>query len=1041
MFKSILTKVVGDPNEKELNRLWPLVEEINVLEPEFEKLSDGELRALTAQFKAQIAEATADLKSRLQDGQRELAEETDFYHGERIRIEVEKIEDEVRKVEEELLEEFLPRAFAAVREASKRTTGMRHFDVQLLGGIVLHQGKVAEMKTGEGKTLVATLPIYLNALTGRGAHLVTVNDYLAKRDTQWMGPIYHLLGLSVGVIQSAAANPDLGSFLFDPDYPATDDRFQYLRLVRRREAYAADVTYGTNNEFGFDYLRDNMVLDLSQCVQRELHYAIVDEVDNILIDEARTPLIISGQAEESAEYYETFARLMPRLRREADYVVDEKARVVTLTEEGIANIENWLGIDNLYSPENFGLTPYMDNALRAHVLFKRDRDYIVQDHQVIIVDEFTGRLMHGRRYSEGLHQAIEAKEGVRVQRESLTLATITFQNYFRMYRKLAGMTGTAATEAEEFHKIYNLDVMVIPTNEPMIRIDSPDVVYKSEIAKFRAVVQEIEELYKQGQPVLVGTISIERSEILSEMLRRRGISHEVLNAKRHEKEAIIIAQAGRPGGVTIATNMAGRGVDILLGGNPEGLAREELRRKGMDLTTVSAEEWGQALARATELCQRDKEKVLTLGGLHILGTERHEARRIDNQLRGRSGRQGDPGSSRFYLSLEDDLMRRFGGYAVANLMERLGVEEDIPIEHNLVSKSIENAQVKVEGHNFDIRKHVLEYDDVVNKQREIIYEQRRQTLSEPTLKPIIMRMVDEEFSGLVSLYTTGNYRDEWDLAGLYMAMKAILPLSASQSATIADWEQKRPEEIGAQLLEQAEQTYDSLEASLGRETFRQAQRTRLRLDELAGADTGGLYRLLYQNLDHHLESQVWEEIKARPLSALDRDTSQRVQEAFGQILAMQHDRQVMLQVIDNLWVRHLTDLANLREGIGLRAYGQQDPLVAYKKEAHEMYQDLLATIQHDIVNRIFRPVEIRIQRPRPVREMRTNLAGGETRRPVKAVDEKVGRNDPCPCGSGRKYKHCHGRADRAVAQKMTPQPVGATRARQQKRRKKKRRKR
>ncbi|TEU14495.1 MAG: preprotein translocase subunit SecA [Anaerolineales bacterium] len=1047
MFKSILTKVVGDPNEKELNRLWPIVEEINTLEPEFEKLSNEELRALTAQFKAQIAEATVELKSRLQEKQRELAEETDFYHRERIRVEVEKIEAEVRKAEEELLEGFLPRAFAAVREASKRTTGMRHFDVQLLGGIVLHQGKVAEMKTGEGKTLVATLPIYLNALTGRGAHLVTVNDYLAKRDTQWMGPIYHLLGLSVGVIQSAAANPDLGSFLFAPDYLATDDRFQYLRPIRRREAYAADVTYGTNNEFGFDYLRDNMVRDLSQCVERELHYAIVDEVDNILIDEARTPLIISGQAEESAEYYETFARLVPRLHRgseedgSGDYVVDEKARVATLTEEGIANIEKWLGIDNLYSPENFGLTPYLDNALRAYVLFKRDRDYIVRDHQVIIVDEFTGRLMHGRRYSEGLHQAIEAKEGVRVQRESLTLATITFQNYFRMYRKLAGMTGTAATEAEEFHKIYNLDVMVIPTNKPLIRTGHPDVVYKSEAAKFRAVGQEMEELHKQGRPVLVGTISIERSEMLSEMLRRRGISHQVLNAKRHEKEATIIAQAGRPGAVTIATNMAGRGVDILLGGNPEGLARDELRRKGVDLTTVSAEEWGQALTEATELCQRDKEKVLALGGLHILGTERHEARRIDNQLRGRSGRQGDPGSSRFYLSLEDDLMRRFGGYAVANLMERLGVEDDIPIEHNLVSKSIENAQIKVEGHNFDIRKHVLEYDDVVNKQREVIYEQRRQILSELALKPIIMRMVGEEFSGLVSLFTSGNYRDEWDLTGLYMAVKAILPLPASQSATIAAWEQKRPEEIEAQLLEQSEQSYNGLEASLGRESFRQAQRTGLRLAELAEADPRGLYNLLYQNLEHHLDSQVWEEIKAKPLSVLDRDTSQRVQEAFGQVLALQHDRQVMLQVIDSLWVRHLTDLDNLREGIGLRAYGQQDPLVAYKKEAHEMYQDLLVTIQHDIVNRIFRPVEIRIQRPRPVREMRTNLGGGETRRPVKAVDKKVGRNDPCPCGSGKKYKHCHGRADRVSAQKMTPQPAGATGDRQQKRRKKKRRKR
>jgi preprotein translocase subunit SecA len=764
-------------------------------------------------------------------------------------------------------------------------------------------------------------------------------------------------------------------------------------------------------------------------------------VDNILIDEARTPLIISGQAEESAEYYETFARLVPRLRREADYVVDEKARVVTLTEGGIANIENWLGIDNLYSPENFGLTPYLDNALRAHVLFKRDRDYIVQDHQVIIVDEFTGRLMHGRRYSEGLHQAIEAKESVRVQRESLTLATITFQNYFRMYRKLAGMTGTAATEAEEFHKIYDLDVMVIPTNEPMIRADYPDVVYKNEAAKFRAVVQEIEELHKQGRPVLVGTISIERSEMLSEMLRRRGIPYQVLNAKRHEKEATIIAQAGRPGTVTIATNMAGRGVDILLGGNPEGLARDELRGRGVDLTAVSAEEWGQALAGATELCQRGKEKVLALGGLHILGTERHEARRIDNQLRGRAGRQGDPGSSRFYLSLQDDLMRRFGGFAVANLMERLGVEDDIPIEHSMVSKSIENAQIKVEGHNFDIRKHVLEYDDVVNRQRGIIYEQRQQILSEPTLKPIIMRMVGEEFGELVPLYISGNYREEWDLVGLYMAVKAVSPLPASQSTAIADWEQKRPEEMEAQLQEWAEQAYDGLEASLGRETFRQAQQTGLRLAELAEADTGGLFGLLYQNLERQLDGQVWEGVKAKPLSALSKDTSQRVQEAFGQVLALQHDRQVMLSVIDNLWVRHLTDLDNLREGIGLRAYGQQDPLVAYKKEAHEMYQDLLATIQHDIVHRIFRPVGIKIQRPRPVREMRTNLEGGGAPRPVRTVDKKVGRNDPCPCGSGKKYKHCHGRADHAFTQEMTSEPVGAAKAGQRKRPKRRKRRR
>jgi len=539
--------------------------------------------------------------------------------------------------------------------------------------------------------------------------------------------------------------------------------------------------------------------------------------------------------------------------------------------------------------------------------------------------------------------------------------------------------------------------------------------------------------------VLVGTISIERSEMLSEMLRRRGIPHQVLNAKHHEKEATIIAQAGRPGAVTIATNMAGRGVDILLGGNPEGLAREELRRKGVDLTTVSAEEWGQALAKAAELCQRDREKVLALGGLHILGTERHEARRIDNQLRGRAGRQGDPGSSRFYLSLEDDLMRRFGGQAVASLMERLGIEDNVPIEHNLISKSIENAQIKVEGYNFDIRKHVLEYDDVVNKKREIIYQQRRQILSAPTLKPIIMRMVGEELGGLVSLYTSGHDHDEWDLAGLYMAVKAILPLPAPQSAMVAEWQQKRPEEIEAQLLELAERAYNNMEASLGRQFFRQAQQSGLRLAELAQADTVGLYRLLYQNLERHLDPQIWAEIQVKPLAALDGDVSQKVQEAFAQVLALQHDRQIMLGVIDNLWVRHLTDLDNLREGIGLRAYGQQDPLVAYKKEAHEMYQDLLTAIQHDIVQRIFWPVEVRIQRPRPMREMRADQSRKATRQPVKAVD-KVGRNDPCPCGSGKKYKYCHGRTA-APVQAVSPQPVYAAQARQQKRRQKKRRKR
>jgi len=957
MFKSLLSKVIGDPNERELNRLRPLVEQINALEPEFEALTNEELRAKTEEF-----------IDRLRAG--------------------------------ESLDDLLVEAFAAVREASKRTTGMRHFDVQLMGGIVLHEGKVAEMKTGEGKTLVATLPLYLNALEGKGCHLVTVNDYLAKRDTQWMGPIYHLLGLSVGVIQHESA------FLFDPDYKSDDERYQYLRPVSRREAYEADITYGTNHEFGFDYLRDNMVLDLSQQVQRGFHYAIVDEVDYILIDEARTPLIISGPAEEPDPNYRRMAQLIPRLRRDVDYVIDEEARVVTLTEEGIEKLERWLGVDNLYSPENFALTPYIDNALRAHTLFHRDRDYIVKDGQVIIVDEFTGRLMYGRRYSEGLHQAIEAKEGVEVQRENLTLATITIQNYFRMYEKLAGMTGTAATEAEELHKIYGLDVVVLPTNVEYRalkgelvtlrerrdgvelityrnpdnnelyykRIDYPDVVYKTEGAKFRAVVREIEELHRQGRPVLVGTIFIEKSEMLSEMLRRKGIPHQVLNAKYHEKEAAIIAQAGRPGAVTIATNMAGRGVDILLGGNPEGLAREDLRRQGVDLTTVSKEQWAEALAKAKEICERDRKKVLELGGLHVIGTERHEARRIDNQLRGRAGRQGDPGSSRFYVSLEDDLMRRFGGERVKGFMEWARMDEDVPIQHDLITKSIENAQIRVEGYNFDIRKHLLEYDDVVNKQREIIYEQRRRVLSEENLKPIIMNMIREEIVGLISSHTVGDPED-WDLEGLYSSLRTIMPLPPTM--TVSRWKQLTPEEIEVQLLDLAERLYEEKERQLGSEDMRQLERL------------------------------------------------------------------VMLRAVDSLWIRHLTGLDDLREGIGLRAYGQQDPLVAFKKEAHEMYMDLVAAIQRTIVSDIYRVSLVREPQPRPMREIRSSIstglgAGVEAKRapqPVRATGAKVGRNDPCPCGSGKKYKHCCMRKDLAQAQSKASS--SSTRKRRRRRRRKK----
>ena len=840
---NIFGKLLGDSNERELNKLRPAVQRINDLEPEFEKLTDEELRGKTDEF-----------RGRLEAGH--------------------------------TLDDLLPEAFAAVREAAKRTLGQRHFDVQLLGGIVLHQGKIAEMKTGEGKTLVATAPAYLNALAGRGVHVVTVNDYLARRDSSWMGQIYEKLGLTVGVIQHSMEPPE------------------------RRDAYNCDITYGTNNEFGFDYLRDNMVWDISEKVQRDLHYAIVDEVDNILIDEARTPLIISGQAEESTDKYTLFARLVPRLRKEEDYTIDEKLRSITLTEEGIAKMERWLGLQNLYDPSHYDLTRYMEQAMKAEFLFKLDRDYVVKDGEVIIVDEFTGRLMFGRRYSEGLHQAIEAKEGVKIQRESKTLATITFQNYFRLYEKLAGMTGTAATEAEEFHKIYKLDVIVIPTHRPMIRKDMPDLIYKSESAKYKAVVKEIEDLYKAKRPVLVGTTSIEKSEMLSDLLMRRGIPHQVLNAKQHEKEAGIIAQAGKPGTVTIATNMAGRGVDIILGGNPGA--------------------------------PEDAALVKDLGGLHILGTERHEARRIDNQLRGRAGRQGDPGSSRFYLSLEDDLMRRFGGSNIAGIMERLGLEEDIPLEHGLVSKSIENAQTKVESHNFDIRKHVVDYDDVMNKQREVIYGERTKVLSTENLRPIIMEMVEKQITALVDGHLVGDHSDDWDIESLLNGVKAMLPVPSDLTADkIA---QLSRDEVKSGLLDLAEQVYDQREHELTEDVTRKAER--------------------------------W----------------------------------LMLTVIDNLWVQHLTSIDDMREGIGLRAYGQRDPLVEYKSEAFNMFQNLLDAIQQDVAYRIFHILtQIRVvEAPKPVQNVTTNREEDSALQPVKAK-AKVGRNDPCPCGSGKKYKKCHGR--------------------------------
>ncbi|MBM3187731.1 MAG: preprotein translocase subunit SecA [Chloroflexi bacterium] len=936
MLKNLFKAVFGDPNQREVQRFEPIVKAVAALEPEMQALSDEELRAQTEAFRSRVREASAAEREQVSALQEERDREQDEEERRALAREIERLKQEMDRKEAAVLEEILPRAFAAVREASVRTIGLRHFDEQIIGGIVLHRNRIAEMKTGEGKTLVATLPLYLNALTGRGAHLVTPNDYLSKVGVQWMGPIYHLLGLKVGVIQSMGQDPAMSSFLFDPDYISADDRYMHLRPCSRREAYAADITYGTNNEFGFDYLRDNMVLDLRDCVQRELYYAIVDEVDNILIDEARTPLIISGQAEESTEYYVRFARIVKQLRREQHYTVDEKERQVTITEEGINRVEQALGIDNLYDPEHFELTPYLENALKAEVLFHRDRDYIVRDGEVIIVDEFTGRLMYGRRYSEGLHQAIEAKEGVRVQRESLTMATITFQNYFRMYRRLAGMTGTAATEAEEFGQIYNLDVVVIPTHEPMIRMDHPDVVYKSQAAKFRAVLDEIAEMHKAGRPVLVGTLAIETSEMLSEQLRRMRISHEVLNAKYHEREAQIIAQAGRPGAVTIATNMAGRGVDILLGGNPEGLAREELRRQGHNLQELDPDVWQEALAAAREACERDRKKVLAASGLFVLGTERYEARRIDNQLRGRSGRQGDPGASRFYAALDDDLMKRFGGPSVARLMDRLGVDEDIPIEHDMVSKAIENAQVRVEGHNFDIRKHLLEYDDVVNQQRQVIYDQRRLILSEANLKPYILEILENELRRLVAGYTAGD-EEEWDLQGLHAQVGRMIHLPPAHSA--ATWAQMSAAQITEQVLELARASYEAHEESLGSDIMRQMERV------------------------------------------------------------------LMLRVIDNRWVRHLTALDELREGIGLRAFAQRNPLVEYKREAYAAFEQLTALIQSDVASLI---LNTRLERapkaPAPRRYAGASGGAAGSMRPARKA--KVGRNDPCPCGSGKKYKAC-----------------------------------
>ncbi|HEY7362605.1 MAG TPA: preprotein translocase subunit SecA [Methylomirabilota bacterium] len=921
MLNTLLRSLFGTKHERDVKRMMPTVDAITALEPSLQALDDVALRAKTDELR--------------------------------------------RRLETTSLDELLPEAFAVCREAARRTLGMRHFDVQHIGGMVLHSGKIAEMATGEGKTLVATLPAYLNALTGRGVHIVTVNDYLAKRDAQWMGPVYHGLGLTVGVIQHEA------SFRYDPAFVTPDIRLTALRPCTRREAYLADVTYGTNNEFGFDYLRDNMRFTREELVQRELHYAIVDEVDSILIDEARTPLIISGPADESTDLYYKLDRIIPKLRRaativegklseieeqkEGDFIVDEKSKAVALTEQGIASCERLLGIENLYDPKNIDVLHHIQQGLRAHALYRRDVDYVVKEGQVIIVDEFTGRLMPGRRWSDGLHQAVEAKEGVRIERENQTLATITFQNYFRMYDKLAGMTGTAETEAEEFAKIYKLDVVVVPTNRRLIRHNHPDVVYKTEREKFNAVVEDIVRCHESGQPVLVGTVSIEKSEQLSKLLKKRGVKHEVLNAKYHEREAEIVAQAGRLAGVTIATNMAGRGTDILLGGNPDFLSKEILRRKGLDPVMAPPEARAAALAEARRITDPEHEKVVTQGGLHIVGTERHESRRIDNQLRGRSGRQGDPGSSRFYLSLEDDLLRIFGSQRIQRIMDRLGMEEGEPIEHKLVTRAIATAQKRVENHNFEIRKHLLEYDDVMNKQREIVYGMRRQILDGESQAETISEWIDDLVGITLDAYAPGNsHPEEWDLAGLNEALhrQFDVKIAPSRYAEVVS-----RDGLGELVADAVRQRYGERENELGRDLLR----------------------------------------------ALER-----------------HE---MLIVMDGQWKDHLLSIDHLKEGIGLRGYGQRDPLTEYKREAFELFQDMASRVKAAVVERLFK---VQIVRDTPMelpaitawadtQESRGPLAGDASRAgapatprpaPRTASGEKVGRNDPCPCGSGKKYKKC-----------------------------------
>ena len=1067
MVNWLLRKVFGTYHERERKRLWPVVERISALEPTIQTLSGDALRAKTSEFKARIQQALAG--TTFLDPSN--PQWYDLTPDERTVA-----RRQQRDTQQRLLDAVLPEAFAVVREAARRTVRMRHFDVQLLGGIVLHEGEIAEMATGEGKTLVATLAAYLNALTGRGVHIVTVNDYLARRDARWMGPIYHLLGLSVGVIQGVdpaerRAGEESLSFLYEPTFVASNERFMSLRPVTRPEAYRADITYGQNNEFGFDYLRDNMRFQLEDLSQREFHYAIVDEVDSILIDEARTPLIISGPAEESTDLYYRLDKLVAKVEQGRAFEVDEKAHSVSLTEEGIKRCEELLGVENLYDERNMRLVHHINQALRAHHLFRRDVDYVVKDGEIMIVDEFTGRLMPGRRWSDGLHQAIEAKEDVRIRQENQTLASVTFQNYFRMYEKLAGMTGTAATEAQEFAQIYHLDVVIVPTNRPLIRTNVPDVVYKTEDEKFVAIVQEIVELHRAGRPVLVGTISIDTSERLSRLLKepaqfvkrvgliaqwareelktasltatlhqrleaclsrpamaseqevsdllaelktqvptsmlvfrveelwrliqtitaiKAGIPHNVLNAKYHEQEAQIVAQAGHKGAVTIATNMAGRGTDIVLGGNPQALTDQRVRAEEAKRQAPLEEDEQRAMfERYAQACAAEHHEVVGVGGLHVLGTERHEARRIDNQLRGRSGRQGDPGSSRFYLSFEDDLMRIFGSDRIARIMEFKWFkwEEGLPIEHRMITRSIETAQHRVEGQNFDIRKQLLEYDNTMNRQREVIYEQRRRILEGIDLKGLVYDIIDEVVGGLLDTFASGELRpDAWDLEGLRTVIQHQFGIPLTKETVSGG-----REEVAERLVDVFRRAYDA-----------------------------------------------------------------KRQELTPEIMA-QLERSVLLRIMDVKWKDQLYMMDALREGIGLRAYGQRDPVVEYQREAYGMFQNMIGSIKSESLTMLLRvqPIaearQVSVFAKTPQQEVHPELssrlaerftrpqradaaadraalpdqasvepagpstalqASGPGRRvgvPAQRLGRKVGRNEPCPCGSGLKYKKCHGK--------------------------------